>query len=70
MEGIVYGASREDATVRNPWRIMIPTEEVIRHGTPKLKLYPEFMRKDCKQLLRLNKIDVPMKVIKKLSILH
>jgi tRNA(adenine34) deaminase len=53
MKGIVYGASRKDATLRNPWRIVIPSEEVILHGTPKLELYSEFMREECKKLLLL-----------------
>ncbi len=57
MKGIVYGASREDATLQNPWRVMISSKEVIKHGTPKLELYPKFMREECKKLLQLNKID-------------
>jgi tRNA(Arg) A34 adenosine deaminase TadA len=52
MQGIVYGASREDETVKNPWRVVIPAEEVIKHGTPKLELYKEFMRDECKKLLQ------------------
>jgi tRNA(Arg) A34 adenosine deaminase TadA len=53
MKGIVYGASREDQTEKNPWRVMIPASEVIMRGIPKLELYPEFMREECKKLLNL-----------------
>lgn len=53
MKGIIYGASREDRTEKCPWRIMIPASEVIIHGIPKLELYPEFMREECKKLLNL-----------------
>lgn len=34
-------------------RILIPCEKVLKYGTPKLKLYKEFMRKECKPLLLL-----------------
>lgn len=53
MSGIVYGASREDRTEHYSWRVMIPAKEVIDRGEPKLELYPEFMRDDCKPLLLL-----------------
>lgn len=52
-KGIVYGASREDRTEDYPWRIMIPASEVIERGMPKLELWPEFMREECKELLKL-----------------
>lgn len=32
---------------------MIPAQEVIERGMPKLELYPEFMREECKTLLQL-----------------
>lgn len=51
MKGIVYGASRVDATKEHPWRVVIPAADVIKVGTPKLELYPEFMREECKKLL-------------------
>ncbi len=53
MAGIIYGASREDRTPEHPWRIMIPAATVIAAGEPTLKLYPEFMRTECKPLLSL-----------------
>lgn len=54
MAGIVFGASREDETREYSWRVVIPASEVIKAGTPKLELYPHFMREECKQLLNLN----------------
>lgn len=53
MQGIVYGASRDDQTPQSPWRVYIPAAEVVRNGTPKLELYSEFMRPECKKLLTL-----------------
>ncbi len=53
MKGIVYGASREDRNEKYSWRIMIPASEVIERGMPKLELYPEFMRDECRKLLNL-----------------
>ena len=53
MKGIIYGASREDRNEKHPWRIMIPAQEVIERSEPKLDLYPEFMREECKKLLDL-----------------
>lgn len=53
MRGIVYGASRDDQTTEHPQRIDIPASEIINNGTPKLELMPEFMRKECKELLSL-----------------
>lgn len=53
MEGIVYGASMEDETKINPQRIKIRCQEVIDKGTPRLKVYPDFIREECKKLLLL-----------------
>ncbi len=53
MKGIVYGASRDDQTEQNHWRVYIPASEIIKNGTPRLELYPEFMREACKELLTL-----------------
>ena len=53
MSGIVYGAGREDATEKCPWRVMIPVEDVIAAGTPHLELYPKFMRDESLFLLEL-----------------
>lgn len=51
MKGIVYGASREDINERFTWRVNIPAAEVIERSEPKLELYPDFMREECKKLL-------------------
>lgn len=53
MKGIVFGASMEDETDKCPQRIKINCSKVIEKGTPKLELYPDFMREDCKKLLFL-----------------
>lgn len=53
MEGIVYGASMEDETDKCPQRIKIRCSEVIEKGEPKLELFPNFMREECKELLYL-----------------
>jgi tRNA(adenine34) deaminase len=51
MKGIVYGASKEDSSETHPWRVAISSENVLKHGTPTLELYSEFMREECKSLL-------------------
>jgi|ERR1051326_2110090 guanine deaminase len=53
MAGIVYGASREDQNELNPWRVAISAREVIDKSTPRLELYENFMREECKVLLGL-----------------
>ena len=53
LEGIVYGASMKDRNKIYVQRILIPCAEVLKHGTPKLKLHKEFMRDECKLLLLL-----------------
>lgn len=53
MKGIVYGASRKDATPQEHWRIMIASADLIAKGDPKLELYEEFMRDECKSLLEI-----------------
>ncbi len=53
MDGIVYGASMADRNEKYTQRILIPCKEVLKHGTPKLKLHEKFMRKECKELLLL-----------------
>jgi tRNA(Arg) A34 adenosine deaminase TadA len=53
MKGIVYGASMEDETDKCPQRIKINCSKVIESGIPKLELYPNFMREECKKLLFL-----------------
>jgi hypothetical protein len=40
-----------DQTETHPQRINIEASEIIKNGTPKLELYPEFMRNECKKLL-------------------
>ena len=54
MQGIVYGANRDDQTKGYSRHVYIPAADVIKSGTPKLELYPDFMRKECKALLKLN----------------
>lgn len=56
MRGIIYGASRGDQNENYPWRVYIPAQEVVERSEPKLELYPEFMREECKALLKLKKI--------------
>ena len=53
MKGVVYGASMEDETEKCPQRVKIRCSEVIKNGTPKLELYQDFMRDECKKLLFL-----------------
>ena len=53
IKGIVYGASMNDETEKCPQRIKIRCSEVIKKGSPKLELYPEFTREECKELLFL-----------------
>lgn len=53
LEGAVYGASMKDRNKIYTQRILIPCRTVFKHGTPRLKLYEEFMRDECKPLLLL-----------------
>ncbi len=53
LEGIVYGASMDDRNKVYTQRILIHCQDVLKHGTPKLKLHKKFMRKECKVLLKL-----------------
>jgi Cytosine/adenosine deaminases len=53
MKGIIYGASMKDQTKSHPQRINIPASNIIKNGIPKLELYSEFMREECKKLLAL-----------------
>ncbi len=53
MQGIVYGTSREDTNEKYPQRINISCQEVIEKGNPKLELFSDFMREECKELLKL-----------------
>ncbi len=53
MKGIIYGASMEDETEKCPQRVKIRCSKVIESGTPKLELYQNFMRDECKKLLFL-----------------
>ena len=51
MKGIIYGANISDANEKYPQRIKIKCSSIIKKGTPKLELYKNFMRKECKELL-------------------
>ncbi len=53
MKGIVYGANMLDETEKGRQRIKIRCSEIISQGDPKLELYPDFMREECKELLYL-----------------
>ncbi|MCK5123426.1 MAG: nucleoside deaminase [Candidatus Pacebacteria bacterium] len=53
IKGIIYGASMNDETEKCPQRIKIKCSEVIKRGSPKLELYHDFMREECKELLFL-----------------
>ena len=59
MKGIVYGAGLADQTESHPQRINIPASEIIKNGTPKLELFPDFMRDECKKLLSLEALTTP-----------
>lgn len=52
MEGIVYGANMDDRNEKYTQRVLIPCEEIIKNGYPKLKLYKNFMRNECKKLMK------------------
>jgi len=51
MKGIIFGADMDDETERCPQRIKIKCSEIIKKGEPKVELYPDFMREECKKLL-------------------
>jgi tRNA(Arg) A34 adenosine deaminase TadA len=58
MQGIVYGATIEDAKSHQSdnfsWRqIDIPCREVISKGSPKLKLVEGLLREECNKLFEL-----------------
>lgn len=64
MEGIVYGASKEDAqnfaknlqNAKFTWRqIDISSKDVIATGDPKLRLVENFMREECCKLFKFSK---------------
>ena len=57
LKGIVYGANRKDETPQAHWRVKIPCKEVLEHGDPKLELYSDFMREECRKLLYLRYIS-------------
>jgi tRNA(Arg) A34 adenosine deaminase TadA len=53
IKGVVYGASMKDRNKVYTQKILIPCKTVLKHGTPKVKLYEKFMEKECKKLLLL-----------------
>jgi len=64
IKGIIYGASMQDAKKvfyqrgmgLYDWRqIDISAKYVIEKGTPKIELYPEYMRGECLKLFEMNK---------------
>jgi len=52
LEGVVYGAAIEDSNETYVQRIRIKCRDVFEHGTPKVKLKEEFMREECKRLMK------------------
>ena len=52
VKGIVFGAAMADETEKCPQRIKIPCAELLKHGRPKVELYPNFLREECRRLLR------------------
>lgn len=64
MEGVVYGATKEDATdfaknLQNEkftWRQFdISSRDIVAKGDPKIKLIENFMREECCQLFKFSK---------------
>ena len=64
MEGIVFGASKEDAqdfakNLKNEkftWRqIDISAKDIIEKGDPKLRIFKKFMREECQFLFNFAK---------------
>lgn len=53
MKGIIFGANMSDETENCHQRIKIESKDIIKNGEPKLELYPDFMREECKELLYL-----------------
>ena len=53
MAGIVYGSNMDDRNERYTQRILVKCEDILKKGEPSLKLYKDFMRDECKELLVL-----------------
>lgn len=55
LKGIVYGANMKDKNknISYTQRVLIPCKKILKKGTPKLKLYENFMRKECKKIMKL-----------------
>lgn len=62
LKGIIFGATTADGIAvinqnkseTHDWRqIDIPADYIIRNGCQKIKLYPRFMREQCKKLLNI-----------------
>jgi len=53
IKGVVYGASMKDRNGEWTQRILIRAKDVIKYGNPRPKLIEEFMRKECKEILKL-----------------
>lgn len=52
MKGIVYGANMGDINENYTQRVLIRCEDVIDNGHPKLKLYKDFMREECLEVMK------------------
>jgi len=53
LKGVVYGANMKDRNKNYTQRILIPCKKILKKGTPKLKLHENFMRKECKEILKI-----------------
>lgn len=53
IKGIIYGANMNDETDKCPQRIKIQCKNILEKGNPQLELYENFMREECKELLKL-----------------
>jgi tRNA(Arg) A34 adenosine deaminase TadA len=51
MKGIVFGLPAEEHHPDYPYNFTIRSKDVIDAGTPKLELFPEFMKDECRKLM-------------------
>ncbi len=53
LKGVIYGANMKDRNKNYTQRILIPCKKVLKQGTPKLRLHENFMRKECKDIMKI-----------------
>ncbi|RLE45164.1 nucleoside deaminase [Candidatus Woesearchaeota archaeon] len=51
LKGVVFGANMSDRTKNFDQRVLISCESVLKQGSPKLRLYKNFLRKECKKVM-------------------